>query len=325
VKRPLLAVFTAASLVFSTSGCQIIQKVAPVNNLTANDVIDLAGEAFVAIKDLSQELTPENEYYVGRSVAVNILARHDYRYLDKEAVVRGRLEGLTEYVNTVGILLAAQAMDPPCRATPDAKECEDKLRDDDRPPPLIGWHFVVLESDEINAFAAPGGYVFVTRGALKAAKSEDELAVILAHEIAHIVRAHGLKAIETARTAGVSAKLLKKAAKLDEGELGKLLTMFEGSIEDIISTLFEKGYSRSAEYEADALAVELAASVGYDPAAMTRFLTTLEKAGGGGKGGFQATHPSPADRMSELASVKTSAKPIPESRQVRFEKAVAGL
>ncbi|MBK9035380.1 MAG: M48 family metalloprotease [Myxococcales bacterium] len=266
-----------------------------------------------AITDAQKDLTPENEYWTGRSVATNLLARHDYKYLDADALEAGTLEGVTAYVSAVGTVLAASAM--------------ETARKGDRPAPIAGWHFTVVESDTINAFAAPGGWVFVTTAAVHAATSEDELAALLAHEIAHVVRGHALGSIKKGRWANVAKTMLDTSVELDQQALGELTQVFEGAMDDMIDGLLVKGYSKDTEFEADRIGLAIMAHAGYDPQALVRYLKTLAATHGGGDGGFQATHPKPADRIAKVSAQASTlgTRAIPPIRIERFEAAVAEM
>lgn len=266
-----------------------------------------------AVIDAQKDLTPENEYYVGRSVATTILARHDYKYRDARALAAGNLRGLTEYVNQVGAVVAFAAL--------------EVTRSGDRQAPLAGWHFVVLDHDTINAFAAPGGFVFVTRGAIQAAESEDELAAVLAHEVAHVRRGHALGSIKKSRWAGVAKTALSTTVQLDEAALGSLTQAFEGAMEDMTDALIVKGYSRDTEYEADRVGLEIMTRAGYDPRAFVAYLEKLAATQDTGQGGFGATHPKATDRIAKLEA-KVQALPqtaVPKARTKRFQQATQGL
>lgn len=266
-----------------------------------------------AITDAQKELTPENEYWTGRSVATNLLARHEYRYHDADALADGRLAGATAYVSAVGGVLAASAM--------------ETTRKGDRPAPIAGWHFTIVESDTINAFAAPGGWVFVTTAAIEAAQSEDELAAVLAHEIAHVVRGHALGSIQKGRWANVAKTALDTSVELDQQSLGDLTQVFEGAMDDMIDGILVKGYSKDTEYEADRVGLEIMAHAGYDPQALVRYLKTLDAEQGGGGGGFQATHPRASDRIAKIQSKAQGMGKveIPKVRFARFTAAVEEL
>ena len=243
-------------------------------------------KTYEAVKDARKDLTPENEYYVGRAVATNLLARNDYKYLDAEAFEEGRLDGMTAYINQVGKIVAFAAM--------------ETTRKGDRPSPIGGWHFVIVDSEVINAFAAPGGFIFVTKAAVMAAESEDELAAVLAHEVAHVVRGHALGSIKKSRWANVAKTALDASVELDEQALGDLTNVFEGAMDDIVDSLLVKGYSRDTEFEADKVGIRILASAGYNPQAFVKYLATLDSHQDTGSGGWGDTHPSASDRIKKL-------------------------
>jgi predicted Zn-dependent protease len=221
-----------------------------------------------------QDLDPSEEHYIGRSVAAEILASPQYGLANDEDV--------DAYLNRIGLALAATN--------------DTVLR------PFLDYRFALLETDEVNAFACPGGTIFVTRGLLAKAKDEDEVAAILAHEIAHVTLRHGVQAIQQANLAQAFTYLGAGAAQatMDEEELAQVTEIFDDSIEDIVQTLVTSGYSREAEQAADHLGRQFLAGAGYDPAALRR---VLERMGGtGGTGGMFATHPAPSTRIAALAA-----------------------
>lgn len=296
----------AAAAVASSLGATVACKV----QLTPEGMAKIVSGVIEATKDL----TPENEYYVGRSVATTILARHDYKYLDESAFRKGELRGITAYVNNVGAAVAFAAL--------------EVHHEDDRAAPIGGWHFVVLENQTINAFAAPGGYVFVTREALKNAANEDELAAILAHEVAHVRRGHALGSIKKSRWAGVAKDALNTSVQLDAAALGNLTQAFEGAMEDMTDALIVKGYSRDTEFEADRVGLEIMVRAGYDPRAFVAYLRKLEAHQDTGSGGFYATHPKAGERIAKLDARIAKLEAVAElsaARTKRFKKAMRGL
>ena len=277
--------------------------------LTPQGIADL----YKGIKDARKDLTPENEYYLGRSVGTKILANADYRYHDRDGWQSGQLSGMTAYVNAVGNVVAFAAM--------------STARDGDRPSPIAGWHFVIVEDDTINAFAAPGGYVFVTSGAIRQAQSEDELAAILAHEVAHVVRGHAIGSIQKSRWSSVTKEFLDSSVELDP-EAEKMMTdVFGGSINDIVDGAMVKGYSKDTEFEADKVGLEIMIAAGYDPAAFVRYLGTLDAHQDTGSGGFYATHPQASERIAKLQALvaKQPARKQSKLRTDRFLAATAEL
>jgi predicted Zn-dependent protease len=270
-------------------------------------------KAYHGIKEARKDLTPENEYYVGRAVATNILAKSNYKYKDAHGFETGKLEGMTAYINAVGNVVALASL--------------DIHHDSDRPTPLSGWHFVVLEDATINAFAAPGGFIFVTMGAVEQAGSEDELAAILAHEVAHVRRGHALGSIKKSRMAGVMKEMLDTSVELDKQALGNLAQAFDGAMDDMMDSLLVKGYSRDTEFEADSVGLEIMINAGYDPGAFVAYLKKLNAHQATGSGGFSATHPKATDRIAKLEKkvAKAAKVSVPKQRVARFKAAISDL
>lgn len=157
--------------------------------------------------------------------------------------------------------------------------------------PSIGFYytFEVIDSDTKNAFAIPGGYVFVYKGLLADMLYEDELTGVLAHEIAHITERHGAKALARQyRYKFVSQILL--------GEDPNLLA-------DILGNMFFLKYSRDNEYEADSLSVVYSKAADYNPYGMSRFLKTLISGEYDIMPDLFQTHPDPDDRAARVDSI----------------------
>jgi beta-barrel assembly-enhancing protease len=158
--------------------------------------------------------------------------------------------------------------------------------------PGLPWTFIVLDTDGVNAFAAPGGYVHVTRGALALIESEAELAGVLGHEIIHVTERHTIKAIQKSKavqmgaseTLSNSSELLEKAAT--------------ATYENVV----EKGFGREEENESDEKGVELANRIGYAPAGLNGFLTRLKERNKDAteKRGLFASHPEMEARLENL-------------------------
>ena len=218
----------------------------------------------------ARPITDREEYYLGRAVAATILGQYRL-HLD---------ERTTNYINRLGNALALAS---------------------DRPFTYGGYHFAVLDSEEVNALACPGGIVFITKGMLKRTANEEELAAILAHEIAHVNHKDGLAAIKQSRWVEVVATLGSGATQeLGVGQLDKLAALFEGSVNDVAKTLIVNGYGRSQELVADRSAMIFMHRLGYDPNGLTDSLAKLarQQETGAGKGLF-ATHPDMSYRLVE--------------------------
>jgi len=177
--------------------------------------------------------------------------------------------------------------------------------------PDLPWHFGIIEAPTVNAFATPGGNIFVSRGLVERMKSESELAGVLAHEIAHVVQKHHLNDIRK----NASKSVLLDVAALKSGglagEAGRAVARvgLEGYV---------RGLSRDDELEADRIGVVIAARSGYEPYGLVAVLQTLNAMpqNDGSMAMFLRTHPSPADRLAALEAAMppwydTLAKPNP--------------
>lgn len=167
--------------------------------------------------------------------------------------------------------------------------------------PDLQWRFAVLDDDDVNAFAAPGGYVFVTRGLLARLHSEAELAGVLGHEIAHVVLKHHLKAIRREAGSQLLGTLTDSvvAQKTSQAHLPPEVV---SAVSGQAKTLYTRGLDKSDEYAADELGVQLAGRAGYDPYGLMAVLETLDSmnANDGALALLYQTHPRPADRLAEL-------------------------
>ncbi len=293
----------AAALVAALAGCETMNQLTEIGTsigVATGGISQSEAESINrttrAVTKTFEDITPEQEYYIGRTVAATVLLG----YKAKDA------RDLNGYVNTVGQALAQFST---------------------KPETFGGYHFLVLDSDEINAFAAPGGLILVTRGLLQCCETEDELAAVLAHEIGHVEKAHGLRAIKTGRLNSARTILAVEAGKNLAGEqLAEVTKAFDESINDIATTLMNSGYSRKLEYEADAAAVEILKKAGYQPGALVAMLENMAKGWDATRKDFAATHPPPADRILQLKKAGVEAtKASANARQQRFGAATKAL
>ncbi len=179
---------------------------------------------------------------------------------------------LQRYVNNVGRWLASQT---------------------ERPD--LPWRFGVLEAPQVNAFAVPGGTVFITRGLLERMSSEAELAGVLSHEIAHVVRKHHLKAIQKGALASLGGQAASAAFKDMNGEAKQKLVSFG-------TEMYSRGLDKDDELEADRLGVVIAARGGYDPYGLPAVLQTLQAVNPADSAValMFKTHPAPGERLAAL-------------------------
>lgn len=283
----------AGNTSFQNLGSSILSSTGLVSSSQAEALMKASSE----LAEAATPLTDEQEYYLGRGVAATILAK--YKLASSQSA--------TKYINQVGALVAAVS---------------------DKPETFGGYHFAVLNSDEINAVSAPGGFVFVTRGLLKHVHDEDMLAAVLAHEVAHIVKAHGVNAISDGHMNKALVLLGKEAVSSAAGQDVQMLTAaFSDSITDVANSLLTKGYSRSQEYEADEYAVELMKRAGYNPSALVKLLEALKALEGTSSGGWMSTHPDAEDRIDEVESLAKddpNAKANMPIRAQRFKSSMNG-
>jgi predicted Zn-dependent protease len=156
--------------------------------------------------------------------------------------------------------------------------------------PNLTWHFVVLDTDGVNAFAAPGGYVHITRGALALIRNESELAGVLGHEIAHVTEQHTIKAIKKSKWVDAGAGALTQNQLLDR--------FTQAAYENIV----ENGFDRDDENASDALGLKMANGAGYAPTGLGVFLTKLAERNKDLKerSGAFASHPETRSRLDRL-------------------------
>ncbi len=289
-----------ALLVAALVGCAAMEEVAKVGGDMATQVgygqqtqqalaaVHAGGLVLRSFADIN----PDQEYYIGRSVCAEVLANPSFTVSKNQAV--------QDYVANVGQAIALGA--PSIAA------------------PYQGYRFTVLDSKTVNAFAAPAGYVFITSGAVAATRDEEQLAGILAHEIAHVQLKHGLKAIKQSN--------LVEAGKIIGGEATKqssvrLVAVFGDSVRDVVGTVVTNGFSREQETEADKVAVTLLREAGYSPQGLVDFLGRVNFDGGG----FRSDHPSAADRVAALTPLVGSQPGSPrgvERRTTRHRQAIPG-
>lgn len=231
---------------------------------TASGLQNVVQGASAAFKDYS----PQEERELGSGFASVLLGA---RPLMNDA-------DLQRYVNRVGLWVAGQA---------------DARKDAQGKPVAYQWRFGVIDSDAVNAYATPGGYVFVTKGLMRTLASEAELAGVLGHEITHVVHGHYLAAVKKGGFAQMAGGIVQ--ARSGNGALS-------GAMIGMVRDIYAKGLDQSDEYDADRHGMLWAARAGYAPGGLVQSLQAV--AGGSAQDvNYQllmATHPPAQERIARL-------------------------
>ncbi len=222
-----------------------------------------AAETVQKVKKANTEIDEPQEIMLGEGIASNLLGAAPL--LDNAEVQR--------YVNRVGRWLALQT---------------------ERPD--LPWLFGVLDDNDVNAFATPGGNVFVTKGLLVRMHSEAELAGVLAHEISHVLRKHHVQAIKKGAQAELLTDLANDAIRKKGGD-PRLTKLVSAGTE-----VYARGLDKNDEYEADRMGVVIAARGGYDPYGLPAMLQTLQSLNPNDSSLalMFKTHPALGERLSRL-------------------------
>jgi beta-barrel assembly-enhancing protease len=262
-KTPIARVFVAGSLAAAAAFLALVPFNMGGCGVGNIDVMQMASGLNKGIK--SQAMNEKNEPAIGQAVSLALTNTYGVT----------RNEQLAKYVVLVGQTVASR--------TPRA----------DQP-----WVFGVLDTNEVNAFSGPGGYVWVTRGAIEQMQDESELAGVLGHEIGHVVKQHGLNA---AKQAGLGDAALTAASGTQAG------ANFGNLSDKIVDIIIKQGFSQPQEFEADAESVKYTAAAGYDPNGLLHFLTRIREKQKSGNPNFFSTHPGMDERIQRISSQISSA------------------
>ena len=212
----------------------------------------------------SKEMDYATERTIGESLALEGLQRFGKPVSN---------EAMQKYLNLVGNAVAANGKRP-----------------------TIPYQFAVLDSSVQNAFAAPGGVIFISKALIGIIENEAELAGVLAHEVGHVAGKHAIRSIRRAQFLQGVGTITAANMKGNQGK------QFESMIGDLQSVLFDKGLDKEMEFEADAAAMETAYRTGYDPRGLISVLKKLQKieASSVKKGSWFSTHPPLEERIAKL-------------------------
>jgi beta-barrel assembly-enhancing protease len=231
-----------------------------LRDLNVNRLVDTVK----AVGKATREIPQDEEIQIGHDVAARLLGA-------APLVADARLQ---RYVNNVGRWLASHT------------ERAD-----------LPWQFGVMDAPQLNAFAVPGGTIFITRGLLEKMNSEAELAGVLSHEIVHVLKKHHLKAIQKGALASLGGQAASAAFSDMSPEAKQKLVAFG-------TEMYSRGLDKGDELEADRLGVVIAARGGYDAYGLPAVLQTLQamNAKDSAVALMFKTHPAPAERLDQLAA-----------------------
>ena len=262
MKRSKILGFVASAFIIMLTGCTTSDGFAFLGSVASAVGDDSTANAMNSIAKATEEITPENEYYIGRSVAANILTNY-------KTYSSPRME---TYLNKI---------------------CQAIVLNSDNPDSYNGYHVKILDSAEVNAFSTSGGHILITTGLIECAKSEDGLAAVVAHEIGHIQLKHSLKAIKSSRfTSALKATASAVMATELDGMVGDVMgSMFksgysqtqEYDADEMALTLMA-----AAGYDPNAM---------LDILDQMQILESLPSAK---KGGMFKTHPSAKKRIANV-------------------------
>jgi beta-barrel assembly-enhancing protease len=225
------------------------------------------GDKAVDAKDKfdAMNMTQAEERELGEQVSLQL--RQHFGVHQSEAV--------TKYVSLVGTALAQKST----RAN-------------------LDWKFIVLDTDGVNAYAAPGGFIHITRGLLGLMKTESELAGVLGHEITHVSAKHTVRAIQKSKGFSIIGDEVNKGGGLTKLAITKLAGL-------AYKTIFEGEFSREDENESDEVGVVLANGLGYAPTGMLEVLKKIDARNGGreDRNGLFASHPATQDRIGKITKL----------------------
>jgi len=237
------------------------------------------------VADATKGMDEKDEIAVGREVTGRLLG----------AAVLVADPELQAYVNSVGRWVASQT---------------------ERPD--LPWHFGVIDSPSINAFAAPGGYVLITRGLYDILDSEAQLAGVLGHEIGHIVQRHHITVMQKSAALSAGARIAQRDGR-------------SAIVNQLIGTgaeVFARGLDKSAEFEADRVGVVLAARAGYNPYGLVEVLHKLAARAGddASLALLFKTHPHPGERLNQLGDAVTPRVPtLPTGKEPAIRQVSADV
>lgn len=256
--------------------------------------------AAAAIEDcangkVSQEYTAEQEYYIGRGVSGAIMVRYPATEVNSDPRRRqlAYLNQMAGYIEAMSYSVDRRNLGGYVDRSEEVWERQSRFG------LYKGVRVGLLESNEVMAYATPGGFIWISQGAVNMCQSEDELAAIIAHEMGHIVMNHGMDAYRKATEGKITDS---KAFQAFSKEMGPVVGNFAEMVGGFADNLIESGYNKDQEYEADNFGTRALAAAGYDPNAMARMLERVEAYEKSHKDDdkFLSNHPDPKSRIEKV-------------------------
>ena len=261
MKKPLFALILASCVSVPTYAFDLGKVLDGSSGIDLEKVVKAVGNAATALQDY----TPEQEQAIGENVMADLLG----------AAPLVNNPALQRYVNQVGRWVALQSEKP-----------------------NLPWRFGVTNDANVNSFAAPGGYILITKGLFDHLNTEAELATVLAHEITHVVKGHHIRAMK----ASARGDFLSNVAQIAAEKRGKENAQYAANAFSGGTEIFVRGFDKNDEYEADVHGMVLAARAGYNPFALPGVLTTIGNINpkDDAVALLFSTHPSPRDRLDKI-------------------------
>lgn len=290
------------------AGCAALERAA--HGDWAGATVEVAKSVTTGVKALEdskvdENYTPSEEYYIGRGTSAVVI--QSYPAADMSSP-KGKAQLV--YMNEMGGYMREATLE----VTRDWRKLGEHNSRDEKAIERInnqslwkGLHVGLLDSNEVCAFATPGGFIWVSRGAVLLCANEDELAAIICHELGHVVLNHGIDAY---REANQNQILSSGASKALFGESGSIGSIFGNMVVGLAEQVITSGYNKDQEFEADNWGTRALAASGYDPRAMVAMLKRVQEYErlNAEKGKYLSNHPSVEARIEEVEKVLKTAK-----------------
>lgn len=248
-----------------------------------NSVISLLAATVLSACVSTQSPTGRSQTLLFSETQMQKMGSESFATMKKDQKI-SQDKALTAYVNCV------------------AKRITDVLPGEAKP-----WELVLFESDQVNAFAVPGGYIGVYTGLLKVANTQDQLATVLGHELAHVLAHHGNEQVSRAQMTGIGIQLADVALGAS-GVSNKDLYMSALGLGAKVGYILPFG--RTQESEADVMGLEFMARAGFDPSQSVLLWQNMAKAGGAQGPELLSTHPSHDRRIQDLQAMQSQVLPL---------------